>query len=56
MRYLVWFNRLRNIAQVQFEFDDWESWGGWRDYYLSGLSPQSALENAFSKNQKPEGL
>lgn len=43
MRYLVWLNQVKKLAEKQ-GVPDWESIGGWRDAYLSGLSPSEALK------------
>lgn len=46
MKFLVWFNQVRQLAEQEQGLENWEVLGAWREYFLDGLSPAKALTKA----------
>lgn len=46
MRYLIWFNKVRALAEKR-QYRDWESKGQWRDLYHAELTPEVALNKVM---------
>lgn len=44
MKYLIWFKQVKLIAEK--ELNNWEVLGGWRDFYIKGLTPSQAVSEA----------